>query len=185
MRKVALVTGGMGGLGTAMCKVLSKSGFTVVTTYSGNEEKRQQWLDDMSKDSYDNIKAYKCNVADYDSCAAIVAQVKQEVGSVDVLVNNAGITRDGTLKRMNRESWDEVINTNLSSVFNMTKQVIDDMVEKGWGRVINISSINGQKRQFGQANYSAAKAAIHGFTMAVAQETAKKVLQLIPLLQDI
>ncbi|HLX52599.1 MAG TPA: acetoacetyl-CoA reductase [Aquella sp.] len=173
MKKVALVTGGMGGLGTAMCKSLAKSGLTVVTTYLGDEEKKQKWLSDMSKEGH-SFKAYKCDVADYDSCVAAVAKIKQEVGNVDVLVNNAGITRDGTLKRMTKDSWDVVINTNLGSVFNMTKQVVDDMIEKGWGRIINISSINGQKGQFGQANYSAAKAAIHGFTMAVAQETAKK-----------
>ncbi|MCC2625897.1 MAG: beta-ketoacyl-ACP reductase [Burkholderiales bacterium] len=172
-KKIALVTGGMGGLGTAMCKLLAKSGFTVVTTYMSDEDKKAKWLADMSKDGYD-IKAYKCDVASYDSCTGTVTKIKEELGAVDVLVNNAGITRDGTLKRMTKESWDAVIDTNLSSVFNMTKQVIDDMTEKGWGRIINISSINGQKGQFGQANYSAAKAAIHGFTMAVAQETAKK-----------
>jgi acetoacetyl-CoA reductase len=172
-KKVALVTGGMGGLGTAMCKLLAKSGLTVVTTYMSDDDKRQKWLADMALDGFD-VKAYKCDVADYDSCADAVAKIKEDVGAVDILVNNAGITRDGTLKRMTKESWDAVIDTNLGGVFNMTKQVIDDMVEKGWGRVINISSINGQKGQFGQANYSAAKAAIHGFTMAVAQETAKK-----------
>lgn len=172
-KRVALVTGGMGGLGTAMCKELAQNGYLVVTTYSGNEEKRQKWLSETSKEGYD-FKAYKCDVADYDSCVTAVSQIKHDVGHIDILVNNAGITSDGTLKRMTKNSWDRVINTNLSSVFNMTKQVIDDMVERGWGRVINISSINGQKGQFGQANYSAAKAAIHGFTMAVAQETAKK-----------
>ncbi|MCE3269037.1 MAG: beta-ketoacyl-ACP reductase [Burkholderiales bacterium] len=173
MKKVALVTGGMGGLGTAMCKSLAKSGFTVVTTYLGNEEKRQKWLSDAVLDNHD-FKAYVCDVANYESCVAAVNMIKQEIGHIDVLVNNAGITRDGTLKRMTKSSWDEVINTNLGGVFNMTKQVVDDMVEKGWGRIINISSINGQKGQFGQANYSAAKAAVHGFTMALAQETAKK-----------
>lgn len=163
----------MGGLGGAMCRALAKNGYTVVTTYSGNEEKRQKWLNETAKDGFD-FKAYKCDVASFDSCAAAVSQIKHDVGHIDILVNNAGITRDGTLKRMTKEVWDEVIHTNLDSVFNMTKQVVDDMVEKGWGRIINISSINGQKGQFGQANYSAAKAAIHGFTMAVAQETAKK-----------
>lgn len=172
-KKIALVTGGMGGLGTAMCKALADSGYTVVTTYSGNEEKREKWLAATSAEGY-HFKVYKCDVANYDSCAEAVAKIKHEVGNIDVLVNNAGITRDGTLKRMTKDAWDVVINTNLSSVFNMTKQVLDDMLEKGWGRVINISSINGQKGQFGQANYSAAKAAIHGFTMSVAQETAKK-----------
>ena len=157
MAKVALVTGGMGGLGTAMCKSLAKNGYTVVTTYSGNEEKCKNFLAKTKSEG-----------------AEAVAKIKQEVGSVDILVNNAGITRDGQLKKMTKDSWDAVIKTNLDSLFNMTKQVLDDMLEKGFGRIINISSINGQKGQFGQANYSAAKAGVHGFTMAVAQEVARK-----------
>ena len=173
MAKVALVTGGMGGLGTAMCKSLAQNGYTVVTTYSGNEEKCKNFLEKTKAEGFD-FKAFKCDVASYESCAEAVAKIKEEVGTVDILVNNAGITRDGQLKKMTKDSWDAVIKTNLDSLFNMTKQVLDDMLEKGFGRIINISSINGQKGQFGQANYSAAKAGVHGFTMAVAQEVARK-----------
>lgn len=172
-KKVALVTGGLGGLGTAMCKALATSGHVVVTTYSGNEEKKANWQSELKTEGFEFI-SYKCDVADYDSCAIAVAKIKQDVGSIDVLVNNAGITRDGTLKNMTKEAWNAVINTDLNSMFNMTKHVLDDMLEKKWGRIINISSINGQKGQFGQANYSAAKSGVHGFTMAVAQEVARK-----------
>lgn len=173
MSKIALVTGGMGGLGTAMCKALSELSYTVISTYSSNEEKAKIWLHQTNGEGY-SFKAYKCDVSNYEDCVEAVNKIKQEVGNIDVLINNAGITRDGTLKKMTKESWEVVINTNLNSIFNMTKQVIDTMLEKGWGRIINISSINGQKGQFGQANYSAAKAGVHGFTMALAQETAKK-----------
>ena len=172
-KKIALVTGGMGGLGTAMCKSLAKSGHTVIATYSGNEEKAKNWLYQTTNDGF-TFKTVKCNVSDFDSCHNAITKVKQEFGSIDILVNNAGITRDATLKKMTKELWDAVLRTNLDSLFNMTKHVLDDMLEKSWGRVINISSINGQKGQFGQANYSAAKAGVHGFTMALAQETAKK-----------
>ena len=173
MKKIALVTGGLGGLGTAMCKTLSKSGHVVVTTYSGNEEKKINWQNRAKAEGFE-FTAYLCDVANYESCADVVAKIKQDFGGINILVNNAGITRDGTLKKMTKESWDAVIDTNLSSLFNMTKHVLDDMLEKSWGRIINISSINGQKGQFGQANYSAAKSGVHGFTMAVAQEVAKK-----------
>ena len=173
MSKVALVTGGMGGLGRAMCKILAKNGFTVVTTYSGDEEKCKNFLEVTKSEGFD-FYAYKCDVSNYDSCVAAVEKIKNDIGTVDVLINNAGITRDGQLKKMSKESWTDVINTNLSSLFNMTKQVIEDMVDKGFGRIINISSINGQKGQFGQTNYSAAKSGVHGFTMALAQEVAKK-----------
>jgi acetoacetyl-CoA reductase len=174
MGKIALVTGGMGGLGSAMCKRLAQSGHTVITTYSGhNDERARLWLDETKSTGFD-FRAYKCNVADYDECAAIVLKIKAEVGPIDILVNNAGITRDSTLRKMSRSDWDIVLRTNLDSLFNMTKPVLDDMLEKGWGRIINISSINGQKGQFGQANYSAAKSGVHGFTMALAQEVAKK-----------
>lgn len=173
MAKVALVTGGMGGLGTAMCRALAKGGYKVVLTYSGNEEKAKNWFAKMQEEGL-SFKAYKCNVSDYDCCVNTIAQIQQDFGGVDVLVNNAGITRDGTLRKMTKEAWDEVLRTNLDSVFNMSKQVIEGMLEKSWGRIINISSINGQKGQFGQVNYSAAKAGIHGFTKALAQEVAKK-----------
>lgn len=173
-KKVALITGGMGGLGTAMCKKLASLGNSVVTTYTLNgEEKAKSWLDMMQQEGFE-VKAYPCDVANFDSCYEMVNKVRTEVGTVDILVNNAGITRDATFRRMGLEDWQEVLQTNLNSMFNMTKQVVEDMLNKGFGRIINISSINGQKGQFGQANYSAAKAGVHGFTMALAQEVAKK-----------
>lgn len=173
MAKIALVTGGMGGLGTAMCKALAKSGHIVVTTYVGDDDYADSWLEKTKAEGFD-FKAYRCDVSSWDSALESVNKIKAEVGKIDVLVNNAGITRDATFKKMTPEHWQAVLRTNLDSVFNMTKQVIDDMVENNFGRVINISSINGQKGQFGQANYSAAKSGVHGFTMAVAQEVAKK-----------
>ena len=171
-KKIALVTGGMGGIGTAICKALANAGCTVVTTYS-KAGKEVEWLANMKEQGYTD-HAYLCDVTDTDACAAMVAQLAAEVGPVDILVNNAGITRDGTFKKMNKVDWDLVMRTNLDSLFNLCKPIVDGMVERGWGRVINISSINGQKGQFGQTNYSAAKAGMHGFTMALAQEVAKK-----------
>lgn len=180
MTKIALVTGGTGGIGTSMCKSLAQAGYKVVTTYFVDADNKQKWEDEanawvkqMKSDGCD-VAAYPCDVSDYKSCEAAVAQIKKDLGSVDVLVNNAGITRDSMFKKMDKDKWDAVMRTNLDSLFNLTKQVIDDMVEKGWGRVINISSINGQKGQAGQTNYSAAKAGVHGFTKALAQEVAKK-----------
>lgn len=173
MAKIALVTGGMGGLGVEICRALAKSGHIVVTTYSGNEEKKDLFLKKSAADGF-NFKAYKCDVADFDSCSTAFAKIKEEVGAIDVLVNNAGITRDGTFRKMSLDDWTSVIDTNLNSMFNVTKQVLDGMLEKGFGRIINISSINGQKGQLGQVNYSAAKSGVHGFTMALAQEVARK-----------
>ncbi len=173
MKRVALVTGGMGGLGEAICIKLAALGYKVVTTYSLNNKKADEWLAAMQAQGFD-FNAYPCDVADYDSCAACVVQVTREIGPVEVLVNNAGITRDMTFKKMTKADWDAVIHTNLDSAFNMTKQVMDGMTERGWGRVINISSVNGQKGAFGQTNYAAAKAGMHGFTKALAQEVAKK-----------
>jgi acetoacetyl-CoA reductase len=173
MKRVALVTGGMGGLGEAICIKLAALGYKVVTTYSLNNTKADEWLSAMRDQGFD-FNAYPCDVADYDSCAACVTQVETEIGPVDVLVNNAGITRDMTFKKMTKADWDAVIHTNLDSAFNMTKQVMDGMTTRGWGRVINISSVNGQKGAFGQTNYAAAKAGMHGFTKALAQEVAKK-----------
>ncbi len=173
MKRVALVTGGMGGLGEAICIKLAALGYKVVTTYSPNNSKAEEWLTAMRDQGFD-FNAYPCDVADYDSCAACVTQVASEIGPVDVLVNNAGITRDMTFKKMTKADWDAVIHTNLDSAFNMTKQVMDGMTTRGWGRVINISSVNGQKGAFGQTNYAAAKAGMHGFTKALAQEVAKK-----------
>ena len=172
-QRVAVVTGGMGGLGEAICIKLHKMGFAVVTTYSPGNKKSADWLAEMKKEGY-TFHAVPADVADFDSCAQAVKQVETDVGPIDVLVNNAGITRDMTFKKMGKVDWDAVMRTNLDSVFNMTKAVLDDMVDRGWGRVINVSSINGQKGAFGQTNYSAAKAGMHGFTKALALEVAKK-----------
>jgi acetoacetyl-CoA reductase len=172
-KRTALVTGGMGGLGEAICAKLAALGYSVVTTHSPGNTKAQEWLATMKRHGY-TFHAYPCDVVDWDSCVACVAQVVKDVGVVDVLVNNAGITRDTTFKKMDKANWDAVIKTNLDSCFNMAKQVCDGMVERGWGRIINISSVNGQKGAFGQVNYSAAKAGMHGFTKALALEVAKK-----------
>jgi acetoacetyl-CoA reductase len=173
MSRVALVTGGMGGLGEAICIKLAALGYRVVTTHSPGNSKAAEWLSSMKEQGYD-FKAYPCDVADFDSAQTCVAMIQKEVGPIDVLVNNAGITRDMTFKKMDKPNWDAVMSTNLDSVFNMTKPVCDGMVERGWGRIINISSVNGQKGAFGQTNYSAAKAGMHGFTKALALEVARK-----------
>ncbi|SMC23805.1 3-oxoacyl-[acyl-carrier-protein] reductase [Andreprevotia lacus DSM 23236] len=172
MAKVALITGGMGGIGTSICKALADAGYTVVTTYS-KPGKEVEWLASGKEAGY-SFHAYQCDVTDFDECVALAGRITADVGPVDVLVNNAGITRDASFKKLDKVNWDAVIKTNLDSVFNVTKQFVDGMTERGWGRVINISSINGQKGQFGQTNYSAAKAGMHGFTMALAQEVARK-----------
>ena len=172
MPRVALVTGGMGGLGEAICIKLAALGYKVVTTHSPGNAKAKEWLASMNNMGY-GFKAYPCDVADFDSCKECVETVTKEVGPVDVLVNNAGITRDMTFKKMTKADWDAVVSTNLDSVFNMTKQVMDGMVERKWGRVINVSSVNGQKGAFGPTNYSAAKAGMHGFTKALALEVAR------------
>ena len=172
MEHVALVTGGMGGLGEAVCIKLAALGYKVVTTHSPGNAKAGELIQRMNNMGY-GFKAYPCDVADFDSAHRCVEQVTKEVGPVDVLVNNAGITRDMTFKKMTKADWDAVIHTNLDSVFNMTKQVMDGMIERKWGRVINVSSVNGQKGAFGQTNYSAAKAGMHGFTKALALEVAK------------
>jgi acetoacetyl-CoA reductase len=172
-KRTVLVTGGMGGLGESICTKMADQGYTVVTTHSPGKKDVDHWLSAMKARGY-TFRAYSADVADYESCAACVQKVESEVGSVDVLVNNAGITRDMTFKKMTLDDWDVVIRTNLYSVFNMTKQVLDGMVERGWGRIVNVSSVNGQKGAFGQTNYSAAKAGMHGFTKALALEVARK-----------
>jgi len=172
-QRIALVTGGMGGLGEAICLKLAGMGFKVVVTYSPGNTKSKDWLQEMEGRGM-KFHAYPCDVADFDSCQKMVAQVTKEVGPIDVLINNAGITRDMTFKKMTKADWDAVMNTNLDSVFNVTKPIVDGMVERGWGRVINVSSVNGQKGAFGQTNYSAAKAGMHGFTKALAYEVARK-----------
>src|SRR5882672_4047567 len=170
--KIAYVTGGMGGIGTTMCQRLHKDGFKVIAG-CGPSRDHAKWLGEQTALGY-TFHASVGNVGDWESTVAAFHKVKAEHGPIDVLVNNAGITRDGMFRRMTRADWDAVIETNLTSLFNVTKQVIEDMLERGWGRIINISSVNGEKGQFGQTNYSAAKAGMHGFTMALAQEVASK-----------
>jgi acetoacetyl-CoA reductase len=172
-KRIALVTGGMGGLGEAICFKLAALGYTVVTTCSPGNTKAQEWLQAMKQQGF-NFHAYACDVTDWESCQACVRKITAEIGPVDVLVNNAGITRDMTFKKMDKINWDSVMHANLDSCFNMTKQVCDGMVDRSWGRIINISSVNGQKGAFGQTNYSAAKAGMHGFTKALALEVARK-----------
>ncbi|MCI3951016.1 MAG: phbB [Burkholderiales bacterium] len=172
-QRVTVVTGGMGGLGEAVCAKLAKIGYKVVATYSPGNKKWGDWLAGMKKQGYD-FHAAEVDVADYESCQRAVAHIQSEVGPIDVLVNNAGITRDTTFRKMEKAGWDAVLRTNLDSVFNMTKPVIEGMAERGWGRIINVSSVNGQKGAFGQTNYSAAKAGMHGFTKALALEYARK-----------
>jgi acetoacetyl-CoA reductase len=173
-KRIALVTGGTGGIGTAICRELAKAGYSVVANfYPPEQQQAEAWLAEQQAD-YPQIHIAAADVTDFDSCAEMVKSIESDLGPIDVLVNCAGITRDKTLKRMTPEQWHAVIDTNLSSAFNVTQQVLIGMTERGYGRIINVSSVNGQKGQFGQANYSAAKAGLHGFTMAVAQETAAK-----------
>ena len=169
--RVALVTGGTGGIGTAICKKLADMGHKVATNYR-NEEKARAWQDKMKAEGYD-FTLVKGDVGTPEEAAAMVKQVEEKLGPVEILVNNAGITRDGTFHKMSADQWGDVINTNLNSVFNVTRPVIDGMRERKWGRIIQISSINGLKGQYGQANYAAAKAGMHGFTISLARENAK------------
>ncbi|HOP89789.1 MAG TPA: acetoacetyl-CoA reductase, partial [Ottowia sp.] len=171
-KRVAYVTGGMGGIGTAICQRLSKDGFKVIAG-CGPTRDYQKWLDEQKAAGY-TFYASVGNVADWQSTVDAFSKAKAEHGPIDVLVNNAGITRDRMFLKMTPEDWQVVIDTNLNSMFNVTKQVVPDMVEKGWGRIVQISSVNGEKGQAGQTNYSAAKAGMHGFTMALAQELAGK-----------
>jgi len=172
-QRIAVVTGGMGGLGETISTKMADAGYRVVVTYSPSNTKYKAWLEEMKGRGY-TFAAFPVDVADYDSCARQASIIQSEVGPIDILVNNAGITRDMTFKKMSKADWDAVMRTNLDSCFNMTKQVMDGMVDRGWGRVINVSSVNGQKGAFGQTNYSAAKAGIHGFTKALALEVARK-----------
>jgi len=172
-RRVAYVTGGMGGIGTAICRKLCENGHVVIAGCGPGSQRKDRWIADMRAAGHD-VHASEGNVADWQSTQAAFRKIKEEFGPIDVLVNNAGITRDGTFRRMSYEDWHDVIETNLNSLFHVTKQVIDDMVDRGWGRIVNISSVNGQKGQFGQTNYSTAKAGIHGFTMALALEVASR-----------
>jgi acetoacetyl-CoA reductase len=171
-QKVAYVTGGMGGIGTAICRRLSKGGFKVIAG-CGPTRDFAKWIDEQKADGYTFYTSVG-NVSDWQSTVDAFAKSKAEHGPIDVLVNNAGITRDRMFLKMTPEDWKMVIDTNLNSMFNVTKQVVPDMVDRGFGRIIQISSVNGEKGQAGQTNYSAAKAGMHGFTMALAQEMAAK-----------
>jgi acetoacetyl-CoA reductase len=171
--RIAFVSGGMGGIGTAICRRLGRAGHTVVAGCLPGYEKKSEWLERMRTEGF-RVHAAEGDVADFDSCAAMFYNVSSVVGPVDILINNAGITRDSVFKRMTEQDWMAVINTNLNSVFNVTRQVIDGMSERGWGRIINISSVNAMKGQFGQTNYSAAKAGMAGFSKALAQEVVRK-----------
>jgi acetoacetyl-CoA reductase len=170
-KRTVLITGATGGLGTAMCKELYKDGYRVVGNYH-TKEKAEKWMATMKEEGFD-IKLFYGDVSDFESAGEMIRNIENEVGTIDTLVNNAGITRDGRLAKMKREDWYDVINTNLNSVFNCTRQVVDGMIERNFGRIINISSVNGQRGQFGQTNYSAAKAGMHGFTKSLAMEVAK------------
>jgi acetoacetyl-CoA reductase len=173
IRRIVFVSGGMGGIGSALCRRFAQSGHTVVAGCLPGYEKKKEWLDAMRAEGF-KVHAAEGDVADFDSCAGMFYNIRAVVGPVEVLVNNAGITRDAVFKRMTEQDWMAVINTNLNSVFNVTRQVIDGMSERGWGRIINISSVNALKGQFGQTNYSAAKAGMAGFAKALAQEVVKK-----------
>lgn len=171
-KKIAYVTGGMGGIGTAICQRLAKEGMTVIAG-CGPSRDHQQWINEQAALGY-TFYASVGNVSDWSSCETAFKDVVATHGPIDVLVNNAGITRDGVFRKMTADDWHTVMDTNLNSLFNVTKQVIEGMVDRGFGRIINISSVNGQKGQFGQSNYATAKAAIHGFTMSLALEVASK-----------
>jgi acetoacetyl-CoA reductase len=163
----------MGGLGEAISIKLHDAGYAVVVTHSPGNTGTNEWLARMEAEGR-QFRAYSVDVADYDSCEKCVAQIKTEVGPVDILINNAGITRDASFKKLDKVNWDAVIRTNLDSIFNMTKPLCEDMVARGWGRIVNISSVNGSKGSVGQTNYAAAKAGMHGFTKSLALEVARK-----------
>ncbi|MBN3752264.1 beta-ketoacyl-ACP reductase [Paraburkholderia sp. Tr-20389] len=171
--RVAFVTGGMGGLGAAISKALHDAGINVAMSYSARNDHVATWLM-KERDAGRNFHAYEADVADFDSCERCARRVLDELGSVDILVNNAGITRDTTFARMSKTDWDSVLRTDLDGLFNMTKPFLPGMVERGFGRIVNIGSVNGSRGAFGQTNYSAAKAGVHGFTKALALEVAKR-----------
>ncbi|WP_027795200.1 acetoacetyl-CoA reductase [Paraburkholderia acidipaludis] len=172
-RQIAVVTGGMGGIGEAVSVRLHDAGYAVVVTHSSGNTGANEWLAKREAQGRQFL-AYPVDVADYDSCQRCIGRITAEVGPVDILVNNAGITRDASFKKLDKVNWDAVLRTNLDSVFNMTKPVCEGMVERGWGRIVNISSIIGSKGGFGQTNYAAAKAGMHGFTKSLALEVAKR-----------
>ncbi|HRJ60477.1 MAG TPA: acetoacetyl-CoA reductase [Azospirillaceae bacterium] len=168
MARVAVVTGGTRGIGEAICVALKEKGYIVAANYAGNDKSAQEFTERTG------IPAYKFDVSDFNACKEGLAKIAADLGPVEVLINNAGITRDGVMHRMTYEQWEAVIHTNLSSCFNMCRNVIDSMRERGFGRIVNIGSVNGQAGQYGQVNYAAAKSGIHGFTKALAQESAAK-----------
>ncbi|NCP14400.1 MAG: acetoacetyl-CoA reductase [Sphingomonadales bacterium] len=167
MGRIAIVTGGTRGIGEAICKRLARQGHTVIANYAGNEEKARAFTAETG------IRAYRWDVGDHEATLEGCAQVERDFGPVDIVVNNAGITRDGTLRKVSFDDWNDVIRVNLGGCFNMAKATFPGMCERGWGRIVNIGSINGQAGQYGQVNYAAAKSGIHGFTKALAQEGAK------------
>ncbi len=171
-KRLALITGGMGGLGESISTKMHAAGYKVVVTHSPSNTTAAQWVAEQKAKGLE-FGAYGCDVADYDSCKACVEKIVKENGPVDILVNNAGITRDMTFRKMTKADWDIVMHTNLDSVFNMSKQVLDGMVERRWGRIINVSSVNGSKGAFGQTNYAAAKSGMHGFTKSLSLEVAR------------
>ena len=173
-QRVAFVTGAMGGIGTAICQELAKAGHKVVAAYHPQFDNKEEWLKEMTAAGFNDFVCVAGDVASWDDCVKMVAEAEASAGPVDILVNNAGITRDRMFAKMERDGWDAVISTNLTSLFNMTKQVSSKMAERGWGRIINISSVNGLKGQAGQTNYSAAKAGVIGFSKALAAELAAK-----------
>ncbi|HLV77324.1 MAG TPA: acetoacetyl-CoA reductase [Marinobacter sp.] len=174
--RIAVVTGAAGGLGTAMCKALARQGRRVIGTHLPGEAftaQAQQWQAGLREEGVD-VEIYPLDVTDFENCQSFTRLVEKEHGPIDILVNNAGITNDAPLKRMQPEQWNQVINVNLTSMFNMCRQVFDGMCERGFGRIVNVSSLNGEKGQFGQSNYAATKAGIYGFTKSIAQEGARK-----------
>ncbi len=173
-RRVAVVTGGLGGLGTEICKQLARSGRTVVAADLGSRAERVDAFRVEMSEFNGSVRFEAVDVAEFESCADLAARVGKDIGPIDILVNGAGITRDVTLRKMSSQQWNDVLDINLDGVFNMARQVVDSMCERGFGRIVNISSVNGQTGQFGQTNYAAAKAGMHGFTMALAREVARK-----------
>ncbi|NYT63659.1 acetoacetyl-CoA reductase [Alcaligenaceae bacterium] len=172
-QRTALVTGGMGGLGTAIARTLHDAGYTVLVTHTPDSTRAEAWLAQQTAAGY-SFFAYGVDITDDVMCESMAEKIHADGYQVDILINNAGITRDGTFRKMSKLNWDAVLRTNLDSLYNVTRPLIDSMLERGWGRIVNVSSINGTKGQFGQTNYSAAKAGVHGFTKALAQEVARK-----------
>ncbi len=173
-QRTVLITGGMGGIGTPMCQHLHSQGFKVATTYVHDSGREERWLKQQREAGYDGLRAYFCDVSKYEDCQKLFERTTADYGTIDCLVNMAGVTSDAVFAKMEPEAWETVIRTNLISVFNVTRQYIGPMTENGFGRIVNISSVNAAKGQFGQTNYSAAKSGMHGFTKSLAQEVVRK-----------